>query len=111
MREKKAAELLGRRIRGLRKSTNLTQEQLGERSRISYKHLGAIERGEENPSLSVLQRIAKGLEVEISELFTFHHEETDPVKLKKIVTGIINSIENKEVEKLQTILKIVNTFK
>ena len=49
--------------------------------------------------------------MEISELFTFHHEETDPVKLKKIVNGIISSIENKEVEKLQTILKIVNTFK
>lgn len=111
MSEKNVAEFLGRRIRTLRKSKNLTQEELGGRAGINYKHLGAIERGDENPSLSVLDKIADGLRVEILELFRFQHEETDPVKLKKILTGIINSIENKEVERLQTILKIVNTLK
>ena len=108
MREKKAAELLGRRIRGLRKSTNLTQEQLGERSRISYKHLGAIERGEENPSLSVLQKIAKGLGVEISELFSFQHEETDSAKLKKMIADLV---KDEEVDRLQLILKIIKATK
>ena len=108
MREKKAAELLGRRIRGLRKSKNLTQEQLGERSRISYKHLGAIERGEENPSLSVLQKIAKGLGVEISELFSFQHEETDSAKLKKMIADLA---KDEKVDRLQLILKIINAIK
>ena len=108
MREKKAAELLGRRIRGLRKSSNLTQEQLGERSRISYKHLGAIERGEENPSLAVLQKIAKGLGVEISELFSFQHEETDSAKLKKMIADLV---KDEKVDRLQLILKIINAIK
>jgi len=108
MREKKAAELLGRRIRGLRKSSNLTQEQLGERSRVSYKHLGAIERGEENPSLSVLQKIAKGLGVEISELFSFQHEETNSAKLKKMIADLV---KDEKVDRLQLILKIINAIK
>ena len=108
MREKKTAELLGRRIRALRKSTNLTQERLGERSGISYKYLGAIERGEENPSLSVLQKIAKGLGVEISELFSFQHEETDPDKLKKMITAII---KDEKSERLQLILKIISALR
>jgi len=108
MREKKTAELLGRRIRALRKSTNLTQERLGERSAISYKHLGAIERGEENPSLSVLQKIAKGLGVEISELFSFQHEETDSAKLKKM---IIDLVKDEKVENLKLIFKIIKSIK
>jgi len=108
MRENKTAEFLGRRIRSVRKSRNLTQEQLGERSRISYKHLGAIERGEENPSLSVLQKIAKGLEVEISELFSFQHEETDSAKLRRM---IIDLVKDEKVERLQLILKVVKALK
>ena len=107
MREKNVAELLGRRIRALRKSKNLTQERLGERSGINYKHLGAIERGEENPSLSVLQKIAGGLGVEILELFRFQHEETDPGKLKKMTLNIINNTPNENVEKLQLLHKII----
>lgn len=108
MREKKTAELLGRRIRALRKSSNLTQERLGERSMISYKHLGAIERGEENPSVSVLQKIAKGLGVEISELFSFQHEEIDSTKLRRM---IIDLVKDEKVERLQLILKIVKALK
>lgn len=107
MKEKKVAELLGLKIRALRKSNNLTQERLGEKSGINYKHLGAIERGEENPSLSVLQKVASGLGVEIAELFRFHHEETDPAKLKKMTFNIINNIPNENVEKLQLLHKIL----
>lgn len=108
MREKNVAELLGRRIRTLRKSKELTQERLGERSGINYKHLGAIERGEENPSLSVLQKIADGLGAEISELFSFQHEETDSTKLKKM---IIDLVKDEKVERLQLILRIINAIK
>ncbi len=107
MREKNVAELLGRRIRALRKLKNLTQERLGERSGINYKHLGAIERGEENPSLSVLQKIAKGLGVEIRELFSFQHEETDSTKLRRMIFDLV---KDKKVERLQLILKIVKAI-
>jgi transcriptional regulator with XRE-family HTH domain len=105
MREKKVAGLLGRRIRTLRKSKNLTQEQLGGRAGINYKHLGAIERGDENPSLSVLDKIADGLGVEILELFRFQHEETDPVKLRKMMADLV---KDEKVDRLQLILNIIN---
>lgn len=108
MREKKVAGFLGRRIRTLRKSKNLTQEQLGGKAGINYKHLGAIERGDENPSLSVLDRIADGLGVEILELFRFQHEETDPVKLRKMISDLV---KDEKVDKLQLILKIVKAIK
>jgi len=111
MREKKVAELLGRRIRALRKSKGLTQEQLGAECGVNYKFLGGIERGEENPSLSVLLKIAGGLGVEVAEFFRFGYEETNPTKLKKILIDIVNSIEQREVEKLQIISKILSCLK
>ena len=89
----------------------LTQEGLGEKSGVNYKFLGGIERGVENPSLSVLLRIATGLGVDVAELFRFRHEETNPAKLKKTLIDIVNSIEQQEVEKLQIILKILSCLK
>jgi transcriptional regulator with XRE-family HTH domain len=62
---------LGERIRDLRKGKFLTQEILGERAMVSYKFVGEIERGDANPSISVLIRIATALEVSLSDLFTF----------------------------------------
>jgi len=111
MENEKTAELLGWRIRTLRKAKGLTQEDLGGRCGINYKYVGAIERGEENPSLSILQKIAKGLGVEILELFRFHHEERDPAKLKKELVTTINRIAKEEGDKLQLILKVVNALK
>ena len=111
MSEKKVAGFLGRRIRTLRKSRNLTQEQLGGKAGINYKHLGAIERGDENPSLSILTKIADGLGVEISELFTFHHEEPDPAKLRRMIVNSVNSLGDQEIEKLRLLFKIIKILR
>jgi transcriptional regulator with XRE-family HTH domain len=70
------AILLGRRLRALRKLRKLTQEQLGERARLSGKFVGEIERGVGNPSLEVMDRIAGALGVELAELVSF--EESSP---------------------------------
>ncbi len=111
MEKTKVSELLGRRIRALRKSQKLTQEELASRGSINYKYLGAIERGEENPSLSILEKIADGLGIEIEELFRFQHEETNPAKIKKILLDTIDGLEQEEVQKLQLILKILSALK
>jgi transcriptional regulator with XRE-family HTH domain len=60
---------LGKRIRTLRKSKALTQEKLGEWAGLSYKFVGEIERGEVNPSLDSLVKIASALAVKVGDLF------------------------------------------
>src|SRR6185369_17469312 len=62
-------QLVGENIRLLRKARGWSQEELGEHAALSYKFVGEIERGSVNPSLDSLQRIAKALTVEITELF------------------------------------------
>jgi transcriptional regulator with XRE-family HTH domain len=62
-------EGLGKRIRLLRKSKGLTQEELSEKAGLSYKFVGEIERGEVNISLDSLIGIATALNVKINDLF------------------------------------------
>ncbi|MFD2881081.1 helix-turn-helix domain-containing protein [Paenibacillus rhizoplanae] len=52
---------VSQRIRYLRKSANLTQEQLSELLDIDRSYIGKIERGEVNVSLDTLERIAVAL--------------------------------------------------
>jgi transcriptional regulator with XRE-family HTH domain len=53
----------GREVRRLRKARHLTIEQLAELAELSTNYLGAVERGEKNPSLGTVIGIARGLEV------------------------------------------------
>jgi transcriptional regulator with XRE-family HTH domain len=61
--------VFGRRLKLLRKTNKLTQEQLGRKANIDYKHIGAIERGVKMPSFDAIERIAKALKVDYYELF------------------------------------------
>ena len=59
---------LGRIIKRQRIAIPLTLRELSARSGVSSSHLGRVERGERFPSAHILQRIAKPLGFEESEL-------------------------------------------
>ena len=61
-------ENFGQRLREVRKSKNLTMEQLSEKIKKSHNFLGNIERGESVPSLETLIALANELEVSTDEL-------------------------------------------
>ncbi|MCR6462562.1 helix-turn-helix transcriptional regulator [Bacillus paranthracis] len=60
---------LGQRIRYIRKEKNLSQERLGELSRIHPNHVGAIERGEKNVTIESLIKLTNGLNITLEDLF------------------------------------------
>jgi transcriptional regulator with XRE-family HTH domain len=60
--------LTGRRIRELRRRVDLSVEALAHEAGIDRTHLGAIERGQQNPSLRVLHAIAAALHVPVARL-------------------------------------------
>lgn len=61
--------VFGNRIRELRKARGLSQEELGHRANLDYRYVGGVERGERNPSLISITRLANALGVPLSELF------------------------------------------
>ncbi len=62
--------LFGRRVRELRKARGFSQEELAHRAGLHYTYLGGIERGERNPALVNIGRIAAALKVSLAELFS-----------------------------------------
>lgn len=60
---------LGEKIRSIRKKKELTQEKLAELAKIDPKSIIEIENGKrKNPTLKTINKIARVLEVSISDL-------------------------------------------
>lgn len=64
-----AGSKLGLNIKKLRHEQNISQEALAEKCGLHRTYLSGIERGERNPSLINLVKIASSLNVSLSELF------------------------------------------
>jgi transcriptional regulator with XRE-family HTH domain len=64
----------GRTVRRLREEQGLSQENLGYKARLHRNYLGGVERGEINPTLVNLMKLAKGLGLRTSELLALSEE-------------------------------------
>ena len=58
----------GNRIKELRKEQAMTQLGLAEKIGVDRSYMGFLERGERNPSLEVIIKIAKALNIKPDEL-------------------------------------------
>lgn len=59
---------VGLNIQALRRAKRLSQEELAHRAKIHQTYLSGVEGGKRNPSLLVLERIAKALGIDPEEL-------------------------------------------
>lgn len=62
------SDTFGERLRRLRKSRKLSLVELGEKSGLSFSHLGRYERGVTKPSADGLQRLSDALQVSVAAL-------------------------------------------
>ena len=69
-------EIVGQNVRRLRKARGLTQEELAHGADIDTRYVGGIERGEENPTVAVLGRLAEELGVHPAELLKEYSAKT-----------------------------------
>ena len=61
-------ERLARNLRSLRKKTGLSQEAFADEVGVHRTYMGGIERGKRNPSITIIDKIAKTLGVSCGEL-------------------------------------------
>ena len=62
-------ELIGKRVRSIRRRTGVTLEQLAERTGLNKGYLSRIESGEKSPSIATLLKLSAELKVPTSQLF------------------------------------------
>ena len=59
---------IGETLRAERTERGLTLKQVAGGAHVSVSYLAEIERGEKDPSSRVLENVARGLDMEVSEL-------------------------------------------
>ena len=103
----KAQVLLGRRIRSLRNEKKWTLEVLGELAATNQKHIGEIERGQQNASFAVLVKIAEALGVDLPELFRFKHEGLCRKEVEREIVNIVKSISDESQTQILSVLRVL----
>jgi len=98
---------VSRNIRRLRNLADLSQTALAEKSGVSRRMLVAIEAGENNVSLTTLDRIAQALDVAFSDLIQAP-DNRDPTRINELawagsISGskavlLASAVASKEVE-------------
>ncbi|QIQ20235.1 helix-turn-helix domain-containing protein [Zophobihabitans entericus] len=64
----KVKVLFGQRVRQLRLQQGMSQEAFADKCGLDRTYISGIERGIRNPTLEVINIIAKGLSVNVKEL-------------------------------------------
>lgn len=68
LKRRAITDALGVAVKTLREERGLSQEGLADRCHLHRNYVGGIERGERNPTLEVIGRLAEGLGLKPSEL-------------------------------------------
>jgi transcriptional regulator with XRE-family HTH domain len=105
--EKDILELVGKRIRSLRKERGQSQEQLGEKGGFHYSYIGQIERGEKNISLLNLAKIAEALEVSLSQLFTYIDGEEKRTESEADLQEIVSTLRYQRPDQVRMVRNVV----
>lgn len=92
-------ELLGHRLRELRKKFGYTQEKLAEIAGIEPQSISKIESGKNFPLLSNLEKISKKLGIELEDFFNYEHKNSAEEKREKLIK-IYDSLSEDNKERL-----------
>ena len=79
---------IGDTLRAERTERGLTLKQVAEGAHVSVSYLAEIERGEKDPSSRVLESIARGLDVELSDLLVRIASELEPASVVPVANSL-----------------------
>lgn len=99
----KLSERFGRRVKELRKTKSLTQEELGHRSGVDFKFLGEIERGVKTTSFATIEKLAEALSVDYYQLFIPTARMT--ASIEKEINGLLSEAQRIEPAKIEEFLR------
>lgn len=89
---KNIKQLIGKRIKEIRKKRNYTQEKLAELAGIEIPSLSNIENGKNYPNYETLEKLSNALDVSPYELYIFEYYKPKD-ELIKIMTEYMNNNE------------------
>lgn len=97
----------GKRVRELRRSKGITQEQMAEIINIEPPNVSKMENGLHFPQPDKIEKIANALEVSVQDLFDFEHIK----KKQELIKYIESTIKNLDTKDLEFIYKFIYNLK
>ena len=85
-------EALGREIRRRRQASGMTLDDLGEATGITPNYIGSIEKGQRDPGVSTVLKIAHGLRVAPGELLGLPALPPEAIEAAKLVLRLPASV-------------------
>ncbi len=79
---------IGETLRAERTERGLTLKKVAEGAHVSVSYLAEIERGEKDPSSKVLENIARGLGIEVSELLVRIASALEPAPVVPVADSL-----------------------
>jgi putative regulatory protein len=98
---------IGHRIQECRKKANLTQEELGEITGISPKHISRLERGLHRPHVDMLIKIANALDVPLDAFV----QDLSSDNLNIFLQSIKTELDGMSMSQLSLVRDVINAIK
>ena len=98
---------IAKRLRTVRKSKNISVYKLSQLSYVSETHIRDIERGDRNPSIEILSRLAEHLGISLADLF---NENEDVLYLNNEEKELVECFRMMSKEKSNALLHFLKTL-
>lgn len=98
---------ISKRLKDIRKAKDISVYKLSQLSGVSETHIRDLERGDKNPSLDTLSKIAVPLGISLSELLN----ETDSISyLSEKEKTLVDCFRNLSEDKAEALIAFLKTF-
>jgi transcriptional regulator with XRE-family HTH domain len=98
---------VGAKIREERKKLNLSQDDLADRANLHPTYVGGIERGERNPTIISLGKIANALNMPLFQLLRFNHNDNLDADAQTVISEMADLYRSQNFNTKQIIKKVV----
>ena len=99
---------LGEKIKLIRKSKGISQEELASTLKINRNFLSRIETGKSEPTASILKNIAKLFNIDLNSLLDVKNIPTDSDDKIKYITENFKNLNDKDID---FIIRIISVMK
>jgi transcriptional regulator with XRE-family HTH domain len=99
-------KLFAKRVRKLRKAANLSLAKASERGDLTQNHWGEVERGNKEPWLEIVFKIARGLNITPGVLLALEREE-DERSLRKRMESLLDKCSPQQLELVHRVAKVI----
>jgi transcriptional regulator with XRE-family HTH domain len=100
-------ELFGANCKALRERKGFTQDKVAEGSELSLSYLSMLEQGKANPTLATVEKLAKGLDVDVVDVLSFAHSQTTSREIRERLLQIVQNADSKTLAGLYNAVLIV----